>query len=375
MARKTHSILLLAMVTGGLTWTGHALAQKFGESVVVREATADLYAAGGEVEVLAPVNGDAVLAGGSVSVNGEVRNDLIAAGGSVSCNGNVGDDARLAGGKVKLTGNVTGHAVMSGGEVRVAPGSSIGEFAWLAGGTVIMAGSIGGDLKVMAGTIKLRGQVTGDAELAGEEIKVADGAVVNGNLIWRGESEPEISEGAVIKGEVRQGDPLPEFGRDPGWLGALFIMLSMIVAAGVLYTLMRPACEACVAAVRARPWAVLLTGLAVFAATPVVIALLFMTAVGWLLALVLVATYVLALLLGGLSGVIVVARLGLGRLSSDPSPSLGKTWLAIAATAALLSLLYVIPPVGILAATLMLFLGLGTVAREAYSRVRSEVSA
>ena len=371
MARAANSTFLLAITIGALVWTGQSLAQEVGESVIVREATDDLYAAGGEVEVLAPVNGDAVLAGGTVSVSGEVRDDLIAAGGNVNLTGSVGDDARLAGGSVDVTGSVAGHAVMAGGEVQIGEGGRIGEFAWLSGGEVTMAGSIGGDLKAMAGSIELRGQVDGDAELAGEEIQIADGAVVNGDLVWRSNTEPEISEGAVIKGEVRQGEALPEFGHEPGLLGSLFIMLSLIVAAGVLYTLMRPACEACVAAFQAQPWVVLLTGLAVFAATPVVIVLLFVTGIGWLLALVLMATYGLALLLGGLSGLIVVARLGLGRVTSDPAPSLGKTWLAIAVVALVLSLLYVVPPIGILAGTLLLFLGLGVVAREAYSRVRA----
>jgi len=374
MARSTHSILLLVMVISGLAWTGQSLAQKVGESVVVREATDDLYAAGGEVEVLATVNGDAVLAGGTVSVAGEVRDDLIAAGGRVNFSGKVGDDARLAGGSVNVTGSVSGHAVMSGGEVHIGAGSRIGEFAWLAGGQVVMAGSIGGDLKAMAGSVELRGQVNGDAELAGEEIQIADGAVINGDLIWRSNSEPEISEGAVIKGEIRQGEPLPEFRREPGFLARLFMMLSLIVAAGVLYTLMRPACEACVSVFQAQPWAALLTGLAVFAVTPVAIVLLFVTGIGWLLALVLMAAYGLALLLGGLAGVVVVARQGLARVSPDPAPSLGKTWLAITVAAFVLSLLYVIPPIGMLAATLVLFLGLGTVAREAYARVRAAPS-
>lgn len=374
MARMAHSISLLAIVVGGLAWTGQSLAQQVGESVVVREATDDLYAAGGEVEVLAQVNGDAVLAGGTVSAAGEVRDDLIAAGGKVNVSGDVGDDARLAGGSVNVTGSVAGHAVMSGGEVHIGAGSRIGEWAWLSGGQVTMAGSIGGDLKAMAGSVELRGQVAGDAELAGEEIRVADGAVVNGNLIWRSNSEPEISEGAVIKGELRQGEPLPEFGREPGVLGRLFMMLSVIVAAGVLYTFMRPACEACVAVFRAQPWLALLTGLAVFAVTPVAIALLFVTGIGWLLALVLMAAYGLALMLGGLAGVVVVARRGLALVSPDPAPSLGKAWLAIAVAAFVLSLLYLIPPIGMLAATLVMFLGLGTLAREAYARVRASPS-
>jgi cytoskeletal protein CcmA (bactofilin family) len=376
MARVTQPVFLFAMIIGAVPWTGRGLAQRVGESVVMREATDDLYAAGGQVEVLAPVNGDAVLAGATVSVSGDVRDDLIAAGGDVSFSGRVGDDARLAGGSVNLTGAVTGHAVMAGGEVHVGAGSSIGEWAWLAGGQVIMAGSVGGELKVMAGTVELRGQVNGNAELAGEEIRIADGTVINGDLTWRSNSEPEISQGAVIKGEVRQGEPLPESRGETGFLESLFVLISLIVAAGALYTLMRPACEACVAAFQARPWVGLwvglLTGLAVFAVTPAVIVLLFVTGIGWLLGLVLLAAYGLGLLLGGLTGLVLVGRQALAWVSPDPEPSLAKTWLAIAAAALVLSLLYLIRPIGILAGTLLLFLGLGAIAREAYTALRAE---
>jgi len=324
MARVAQQMFRLAMVIGVVAWTGLALAQRVAESGVVQEATDDLYAAGGEVEVRAPVNGDAVLAGGTVSVSGDVRDDLIAAGGDVSFSGKVGDDARLAGGSVNVTGAVAGHAVMAGSEIRVGTGSSIGEWAWLAGGHVIMAGTVGGELKVAAGTVELRGQVNGNAELAGEEIRIADGAVINGDLTWRSKSEPHIGQGAVITGEVREGEPLPESQRQTGFLGSLFVMISLIVAAGVLYTLMRPACEACIGAFQARPWIGLLTGLAVFAITPLVIVLLFATGIGWLLALVLLAAYVLALLLGGLTGLVLAGRQALAWVSPDPEPSRAK---------------------------------------------------
>lgn len=369
MARVAQPVFLLAMVVGVVAWSDLARAQRVGESVVVQEATDDLYAAGGEVQVLAPVNGDAVLAGGTVSVSGDVQDDLIAAGGDVSFSGKVGDDARLAGGSVKVTGAVAGHAVMAGGEIHVEAGSSIGEWAWLAGSQVVMAGNVGGELKVAAGTVELRGQVNGNAELAGEEIRIADGAVINGDLTWRSDSEPKIGQGAVIKGEVRRGEPSAESQRETGFLRSLFVMISLIVAAGVLYMLMRPACEACIRAFQARPWVGLLTGLAVFAVTPVVIVLLFATGIGWLLACVLLAAYGLALLLGGLTGLVLVGRQALTWVSSDPAPSLAKTWLAIAVAALVLSLLYLIPPIGTFAGTLLLFFGLGTIVREAYSRL------
>lgn len=58
-------------------------------------------------------------------------------------------------------------------------------------------------------------------------------------------------------------------------------------------------------------------------------------------------------------------------MSPDPEPSLAKTWLAIAVAALVLSLLYLIPPIGTLAGTLLLSFGLGITVREVYSRLRA----
>ena len=75
--------------------------------------------------------------------------------------------------------------------------------------------------------------------------------------------------------------------------------------------------------------------------------------------------------MGALVGLVVVARWGLARIGSDSPPSVGKTWLAITVTVAILMLLYIVPPLGILVATFMLLVGLGSLTREGYSRVRA----
>ena len=59
---------------------------------------------------------------------------------------------------------------------------------------------------------------------------------------------------------------------------------------------------AAVATIRSEPFKTLGLGLAVFAATPVVIGLLFMTMIGWLPAVVIGALYLIILLAGFLTG-------------------------------------------------------------------------
>lgn len=372
MLKTRSSIALTLGAVISITAATQGLTQEVGRTVILRDASAqDLYAAGGDVQLLAPVTGDAVAAGRSVVIAGDVSEDLIAAGRSVTVSGDIGDDLRIAGRRVTLAGKVAGHTVAAGRRVYLESDSEIDDFAWVAGGRVEIAGRIHGDLKAAGRRLTLSGHVDGNAELAGRRIRIDDGAVIKGNLTWRGREAPEISEGAIIEGEIIEGEPLRRgHRRRGGILRSLFIVVSMIVTTGILFSLFRPACEACATTVRTRPWATLLTGLAVLATTPVVAALLFATGIGALLGLIVVADYLLALLLAGVSGIAVIAQLGLRRFRPEQSATLWVVWGAITVVTVALGVLYVVRPVGILVSTIVMLLGLGAIGLYSWDAVR-----
>ena len=368
MSRATPILLCFALGLSGLGTTTDAWAQRFGRAEIIREASPDdLYAAGREVELLGPVNGDAVAAGGSVIIVGDVSEDVIAAGRRVIVSGAVGDDARLAGRSVTLAGSVGGHAVVAGRRVMIDEDSRIAGWANIRGTRVVIDGQIGDDLSVRGTVIQLNGQVDGNADLTARFIQIGDDAVIKGDLTWRAQ-RASISESAVIEGEVIEGESRRRRGR--GVFRALFAVIAVIVAAGVLYSVFRPWCDQCAATLKSRPWATLLTGLAVVAATPLAVGLLFTTGIGALLAVVLLLTYLLALLLGGLSGVIALARLGLSRFRTDAPAKLWLAWSAIAIVSIVIGAAYVVRPLGIAVGTLVMLLGLGALALNAYSSFR-----
>lgn len=363
---------LCVLLTAGLLIAVAGYAQEVGDEVVVREATdRDLYAAGRDVEIRAPVAGDVVAAGSDVRVSGDVAEDVIAAGRAVTVSGQVGDDARLAGRTVTVSNDVAGHIVAAGAEVRIEAGSRVGDWAWLAGSRVEIAGDIGGELKALGESVELTGRVGGDVELAGEHLRVGDGAVIGGDLTWRGEREPDIADGAVITGQVVQGPPLDRDDDRGDWWKRLFITLSVIVAAGVLYTALRPQLDTCAVLLLTRPWRCLFTGLAVFAAAPVLAALLFATGIGALLGMVILIAYALVLVSGGLYGVVMAARVGLARFSQGPKLSLWLAWSAIAIVAIVIGALYVVPPAGVLVATVLTFFGVGALSLDSWRRLRA----
>ncbi len=369
MSRATYTLLWLVLGLSGLGITTDAWAQRFGRTEIIREASPDdLYAVGREVELLGPVSGDAVAAGGSVIIVGDVSEDVIAAGRRVTVSGAVGDDARLVGRSVTLAGSVAGHAVVAGRRVHIDEDSRIAGWAIIRGTRVVIDGQIGDDLSVSGTVIQLNGQVDGNANLTARFIRIGDDAIIKGDLTWRAQ-RASISDSAVIEGEVIEGTSRRR-GRGRGVFRTLFAVIAVIVAAGVLYSVFRPWCDGCAATLKSRPWATLLTGLAVVAATPLAVGLLFATGIGALLAVVLLLTYLLALLLGGLSGVVALARLGLSRVRTDAPAKLWLAWSAIAIVTIVIGAAYVVRPLGMVVATLVMLLGLGALALNAYSSFR-----
>ena len=337
------------------------LAQQAGEAVRIQGAVADdVYAAGGTVDVLASVEGDLVLAGGRVTVGERVGGDVIAAGGVVNLRAEIADDVRVAGGDLVLGGAVGDDLMAAGGNVTLAPDASVGGQAWLSGGRVDVAGTIDGGLTAAGGRILLSGRVHGDVDLTGQAISILDSAIIDGNLLYRSPHEAEIAAGARIRGTTRY-EPLeqPMMPIVAAAAGAsILLLLGLIVTGGIMFLVFPRFTEAAVASIRGEPWKTLGLGLAVFAATPVVISLLFTTVIGWLPAVVIGALYPILLLAGFLTGAFYIGDLGFGLARRD-SVSRARRLGSLAAALLGILLLALVPLLGALLVFVLLLLGLG----------------
>jgi len=371
--KTTHAILILGLAVLCIGFA--AFAQQVGERVVINETvTSDLYVAGQEVEIRADVRGDAVVGGRDILIAATVAEDVLAAGSDITLEASVGDDARLAGRTIVISNVVKGHVVAAGAEIRLDSNSNIADWAWLAGAEVRIDGDVGGGVKIAARDIKISGRINGNAELAGDTVRIADGAIINGDLICRCERDPDIADGAVVAGNVVMKAPVE--GDEPGgWPQTLFILLALIFAAGVLYALFRRQCDACADLLIARPGASLVTGLVIFATTPVIAMLLFATGIGALLGGVIVLSYALLLLLGALTGIILIARAGLTRFGRGGDVSLWFAWSAIAIVTIAIRIFYVVPAVGTPIATAVMLLGIGALSLRAWGLLRGPAAA
>ncbi|HEX7045011.1 MAG TPA: hypothetical protein VF203_10380 [Burkholderiales bacterium] len=373
--RTRHPLALSALLLCcGFLLGSPAHAQEAGESVVKQgHFTRDLYLAGGTVEVLASVEGDVIAAGGQVTVDNTVTGDVMAAGGTVSVRARVADDVRIAGGNVTLAGSVGDHAVIAGGHVLLAPGSSVGGRAWLAGNSINVGGKIGGNLRAAGARITIAGDVGGDVVLYAESVEIASGATIRGNLTYHSRDPARIASDATIAGKVTRqrlgpSEEMREGARAAAGAARVALYVSLTLTAIVLYLLFPKVSAGAVAALNDSPLKALGLGLALLAATPLVIVLLFASLVGVWLALTVVALYLLFLLLGFLTGVVSVGDWGLRLVGQDDRASTGLRVLSIVAAFVVLWMVRWVPVLGSLAMFALLVFGLGALTLHLWRR-------
>ncbi|MFW2437852.1 MAG: hypothetical protein ACN4GR_00605 [Arenicellales bacterium] len=337
-------------------------AQESGKTVILRGIVEeDLYAAGRIVDIQAEVWGDAVVAGQDVSIEQFVQGDVIAAGETVDIRATVADDVRVAGRRVTITGTVGDHIVAAGETLRIHSSSTIGGRAWFAGQRIDVMGNIGGELKAIGEHISVAGEVGGDAVLVAEHIEILPGAHIRGQLIYHSPNKPQVHDNARIDGDMIE-RPMPSVleQRAEDQAGATIVFSISLMVAGLVYLLVFPHFSVAAAhTIGSDPWKSLALGLALLVTVPFVIFLLLITVVGHLLALVLLAAYLVFLLAGFLSAVFYVADSGLKMIGKSDEISRGLRSAGIIVTIIVLGILQLIPLLGGLIIFLLLLFGLG----------------
>lgn len=291
------AFILVAQTAGAAQF---ATPEKDGDGSVAisGEARKNLYTAGNDVTVSAPVTGDLYAAAGDVVVNADIEQDLNVAGGDVTINGKVGGDVRIAGGKVILNGVIGGDLIVAGGHV-------------ILGGT----SSVGGDLIAGAGRLKLEGPVTGSARLAGGEVTINNrisgtvwvqvdsalhfgpSAVVSEKVTYKGKKEAVINDGAEVSNlDFQRIENKPAHVAKAFLGGALLIQLLAWFVAGWLLVYFLPNRTRAIAENTGKNFWVMLgwgfVGLIIF---PVAVVALLFSLIGYYVAFIVLAWYVLAL--------------------------------------------------------------------------------
>ena len=143
-------------------------------------------------------------------------------------------------------------------------------------------------------------------------------------------------------------------------------LLGLMVVGLALFLLLPNFTASAARTIRTDPWKSLGLGFAVLVATPVAGLLLMVTLLGIPLALTVFALYLVSLLLGYLTAVFFLGETGAGWLRRGRELSGGERVLGFVAALVALSLLRLIPVLGVVVAFLALVFGLGAWSLQAY---------
>lgn len=165
----------------------------------------DLYVFGSDIFVTEDVAGDLIMAGGRINVDGNIAQDLMAAGGMVTINGDVGDDIRITGGTINISGDVKDDLLAAGGQISISKASVIGGVLVLTGGILNISCTVEDNAILSGGTITISGKINGDVRIDDVEIlNVTGSAEITGDLVYSSSTRANISDDAVIGGEVKE---------------------------------------------------------------------------------------------------------------------------------------------------------------------------
>jgi len=347
-------------------------AQRVGDVVIIDQpSNNDEYVAGRSIRISTAIDGDLVVAGQEIVVDGPVGGDLIAAGDTLTVRQAIGDDARLAGRIVTIESSVAGHLVAAGDQIEIASSASVDEWVWLAGRRLTLNGRVTGELRAAGEQVFVSGEFDGDAIITAEHVEIDSTSVFRGDLTIRSEDEPFIAEGATVQGEIVRVELSEGFDAVPSITGSFYSSIAVIIAAIAVYLLFSGFSASVTNRVLTSPLKSLGIGMGVAILIPIVIVALFVTGIGFLLGLGVLAAYLLSLLLGALFGLISVSGIGLGLITGpDRANHRLIHTLAVGVGVVVLLLLSRIPMVGGIILIAVGVGGLGALMTELWLRYR-----
>lgn len=333
------------------------------------ETHRNLYVAGGNVSVNGSTLGDLYAAGGMVSINGSVEQDLSLTGGNVSVNGTIGGDARIAGGNITINSPIGSDLLAAGGNISVSEASAIGADAALAGGNIVLDGPVTGTLRIGGGNVTINSKITGTVWVnANEQLTFGPKADVAGKVIYHGVKPAVVKDGAKV-GSI-EFTKIQRKGFHVGKLfgaGMIIKVLAMIAAALLLMHFLRGRVKDSMQFISSKPWKTLGVGFVGIIVLPIMVLILFVTFVGFYIALAILFWYFMALMVSALLGMIFFGAY-LARLINKRS-ELELSWMNVVLGVVALEVISLIPILGWIACGIIFLMGFGSMLRIAHAEI------
>ena len=348
---------------------------KAGQSLVATSSSpGNAYAAGMSVVLTAPVEGDFSVLAGSVITAAPVKGDDLIFAGSISSRASVAGDLRAVGGNIAVTQSVAGDLFAAG--FSVSDSGRVGGSVFIVGANITLGNGAAGPVTIYGNNVALAGIFDTDVTVVSSgRVSLAPGTVIHGAFSYQSPEMAVIPASVVVDGGVAYTNAsyLP----DPGtshmlaFLSIGFFIIARIIGALILAGLFAglfPVFAQSVIdeIVVMRPRDALLTfllGFALFVATPIAIMFLMLTFVGIGLALLLFLLYALVVFLALIYTGVFIGGSIIRRFTGREQ----VLWHDGVLGAAVLSLVALVPFIGIWIVSILTAFSLGTLLQKFFS--------
>jgi cytoskeletal protein CcmA (bactofilin family) len=365
-------IVLLA-----LSLPSFALERRHGEvtTVAANETVDDsLLATGDTVRVDGVVNGDLLAGGRTVQVQGTVKGDLLVWAQRTVVSGTVEGRIFTFSQSLDLDGQL-GHSLYGWVQsLRVDNKGRVGDGIVAGAGDVSLEGQVTRGVNIFAGNADVSGNVGRDLTVAGGKLTLTSTARVGGNLTAsvHHSKDVHIADGATITGkrDIQTHVRKSRFSSPRFYFHqAVWLVAAMLV--GWLGLALFPSFFQASTQAVGSTWRSLGLGLGVLAGAPVVMVVAAVTLVGIPISLMLLAVYLAAIYLAK-----IWVGAFLGRVLLKPAVATKRDWLlGLLVGLLILTIVGVVPYLGSLVRLVVVCLGLGAFAWQAYHASRPVVAA
>lgn len=316
------------------------------------------------VQVNGTVEGTTFATGQEVQINGIINGDLFVAAQTILIKGEINGNIYTAGQNLKIETQCTGDVFAAGQTIDIAKEAMIGRDLFAAGQRISLDGTVQRQFSGGGSDILISGTIGQNANLDAVNIRLLDGAIINGNLSYKSENQAIITSGSKIGGLTDWQKTEAISKQQKSTAGSTFGSILLSIASALLIWFLVKIWWPDFWAQRAssiteQPLKTIGMGALVFLLAPLIIILLMITIIGLPLGIILGLAYGVTLYL---SKIIVAAFMGAWLTKRFGWAEKNKgVWLVLLSLAVLV-LLIEVPILGVLIWLLVVFAGLGSLA-------------
>lgn len=351
--------LLLLLLGSGLAWVGIAHAQSFlSETASTQKVNSSLYSTGQNVDVEGTVNGDVYCAGQNVTIDATVHGDVLCVGRTVTVNGHIDGSLRVIA-QTLVDGASVGRSFSAAAQTAtITKGATVGSDASFVGEEFSMNGHVGRDTTARATTMNINGTVGRNITYGGTNLNIWSKARIVGALDYSSQQTASISKSAVVHGGINHTTPTAKTQTTraafASWASSFLYVFASMLFFGLLLVLLLPQTIRAISEESVDHLGrSLLNALGLVILEPIILIVLFVSFIGVPLA---IAAILLFILLGFFSIPITAYYIGMLLMSRSE-----HAVLIMLVGTFVLTILLMLPVVGVLAAIFTYFIGTGAI--------------